>query len=99
MTAKHRGRSSDVCERNQNGPSKYPKIQTVCMSGNYWKYKHDTKFTNEDRKTKDILQIDYEDTSKLITILQNQCFENNLVKIKNCELQFFAYNSLQSLSV
>lgn len=34
MSAKYRGRSSDVYERSQNGPSKYPKIQTVCVSVN-----------------------------------------------------------------
>jgi hypothetical protein len=40
MSAKHRGRSSDVCERNQNGLSEYPEIQTVCKRVNYWKHKH-----------------------------------------------------------
>ena len=101
MLAKHRGRSSDTWEKNHNGPSTYPKIQTVCQSVNYWRHRYNMQnYKKNFVNNLDVnCDINHQETSELITSLQNDCSNMTDESIKKNEASLkYLNHSLQSLT-
>ena len=103
MAAKYRGRLSDIWEEYKKGPAIYPKIQTVCQSVNYWRWKHSKRnknfFDNDTNNNSDDALSDDKETRELIQLLQNELTDySELENNKNDLVAEYLQNSLNTFN-